>query len=373
MRISRQLFKPLVAIPDQGMAMKCSGCGAELLEGATFCGSCGKELITSVTRRCAACGRPIPSEALECQYCGFEYRSQTQATMPPSVGIPARTPGTGRNLELYIAILLAVLLVLGNLGWLYHDVQEGQRYDSLQGDYSALKDGYEDLYDYLRTYETFQLESTIADFYETVREANGMTPDNPWTTENVQQKLDFCAELSMHDYGQPLWPTQESLYYNYYKTHSYSDAKARMAYFLTIGGVETGDSSVEKIGKILVNVRDYVHYEMDFIERVWAPWETLAHRSGDCDDYSILVAALFELAGVDSAIGLFTNDENEGHAMVLVHLENLGPYEFYHYDDLAYLGLSSGQWIVLEPQDTLEYQADESWMGQWDILAAAET
>jgi transglutaminase-like putative cysteine protease len=111
---------------------------------------------------------------------------------------------------------------------------------------------------------------------------------------------------------------------------------------------------------------------MDMTERFYAPWETLAHRSGDCEDFSILTSALFELAGIDSAFGAFTNDYNENHAMVLIHLNDLGPYDYYSYDDLTSLGLSSGRWIIIEPQTTLDYQSDASWMDQWTILVAAD-
>jgi len=36
-----------------------------------------------------------------------------------------------------------------------------------------------------------------------------------------------------------------------------------------------------------------------------APIETIARRSGDCDDFAILAAALFEYYGIESAIGFF--------------------------------------------------------------------
>ena len=100
--------------------------------------------------------------------------------------------------------------------------------------------------------------------------------------------------------------------------------------------------------------------------------ETLSLRSGDCDDFSILTSALFELGEIDCALGFFENNSGEAHLMVLVHLENLGKYGFYKYEDLSMFDLSQGRWIIIEPQATIEYQADEEWIKQWTIQMAVE-
>ena len=63
--------------------------------------------------------------------------------------------------------------------------------------------------------------------------------------------------------------------------------------------------------------------------------------SGDCDDFAILVSALFELVGLDSGIVFLTNDEGDGHAMSLLH------------DDLGDYGFQAGNWIIIEPQSPI--------------------
>jgi hypothetical protein len=85
---------------------------------------------------------------------------------------------------------------------------------------------------------------------------------------------------------------------------------------------------------------------------------------------TILAATLFEAVGIDSAIGLFKNDYNQYHAMVLIHLEDLGSYGYWYYSDLVSYGLESGKWIEIEPQLPIQHQNDD-WLEQWDIIAAA--
>ena len=57
--------------------------------------------------------------------------------------------------------------------------------------------------------------------------------------------------------------------------------------------------------------------------------------------------------------------------MVLVHLEDLGDYGCWYFDDLTNYELTEGRWITIEPQATIESQGDE-WMAQWSIFVAEE-
>ena len=375
--------------------LKCPNCGAGNPDGAISCGKCGAKLEIAAPRRCVRCDSPIPFDAMICPHCGRDYSTVLQVTTTSTteghIAEPLTTEirrATPTRVHIAAVLVLAAILILSNLGWFYLANLDSVRYDELNQDYDAILDDYHsmlenyndmlqdrDALDYdLMVYETFRLDSTVADFYECVREANGILTGESWVLDSsLQEMADFGADLSMHDQGKLSWPLQEELYYNYYGTHSYDDAKIRMNFLLTMAGVAAGDSSVDRVGKILECVRGFVSGRMDMTERFYAPWETLAHRSGDCEDLSILTSALFELAGIDSAFGAFTNDYNENHAMVLIHLNDLGPYDYYSYDDLTSLGLSSGRWIIIEPQTTLGYQSDASWMDQWNILVAAET
>ena len=124
--------------------------------------------------------------------------------------------------------------------------------------------------------------------------------------------------------------------------------------------------------KILDFVAWYVDYEPEIDDSQRAPVETLSLRSGDCDDFTILVSALFEMAEIECAIGYFENDAEEAHSMVLVHLDELVGYRYWRYEDLTSLGLLEGDWIKIEPQAPLDEQADEEWMSQWIIKMAVE-
>lgn len=155
--------------------------------------------------------------------------------------------------------------------------------------------------------------------------------------------------------------------------HAYLDAHNELLKILSLAGVVSTDDDIAQMGKILEFINLNVDYASDLEDKFFSPVETLAYGTGDCDDYSILAAALFELVGVDSAVAFFSNDLDEGHAMVLVHLEDLGDYGYYYYSDLTSIDLQSGTWIIIEPQDLISAQDDPQWTGAWDVEVAAET
>lgn len=134
------------------------------------------------------------------------------------------------------------------------------------------------------------------------------------------------------------------------------------------------------MGKILDFLVDHMTYNNE-VENVFrAPVEALSIRSGDCDDYTALAAALFEAVGIDSAIGYFKSTKTPGsaHHMVLVRLDELNvtdPYYdhvYFFYDDLTGRGLRSGRWIKIEPQRWIDYQGDAEWMDEWELYTAVE-
>ncbi|MEM3013661.1 MAG: transglutaminase-like domain-containing protein [Candidatus Bathyarchaeia archaeon] len=112
--------------------------------------------------------------------------------------------------------------------------------------------------------------------------------------------------------------------------------------------VNTGQSTTERIRRILDFIDRNIHYEYDFGNVYQASPETLVFKSGDCDDFSILAAALFEAVGIDSAIGYFSykpaGGETQYHCMVLVNLNNLGEdYVYWYYSSITSMGLASGR------------------------------
>lgn len=307
---------------------------------------------------------------------------------------PVKTKGT-RTSTILIVIGLLSALVVSNVVWSFIKVQDDREYDSLNADLTELQQNHTSLetsyanlqadhaslqqsYNMLQTenqiYENFRLESTVEDYYETVRDTNSMQTSDWWYSYiSIQDKVDFCANLAKHDIAKVYWSSIETAYHDYYGTYSYDDAKARLTFSLDLAGVHSYDTSVDKIDKILKYVASYISYRPDMNDRYNSPWETLAFQSGDCDDFSTLASALFELAGIDSAIEFVKNSANNCHAMVLVKLNDLGPYGYYYYSDLTSYGLSAGNWIVIEPQMSIDQQHDSTWMSQWSIMAAADT
>ena len=240
-------------------------------------------------------------------------------------------------------------------------------YSNLYTSYSNLLAGLDDLDDDLAYYKLVNLDSLAHDYYETLREKK--TPLYP----SWQQNVNFMSYMSMHDRGAYHWSDLDSTYYSYHSTYRYSEARQTLISVLGYAGVTSSDTSVQKITKILAFVNDKVDYDYDMRERFFTPTETLSSGTGDCEDYSILVSSLFELAGIQSAVAGFTNSAGAGHAMVLVRLSSLGGYGHYYYDSLTGYGLSSGKWIMIEPQATIAYQQQSSWFEQWGLEAAAET
>ena len=53
------------------------------------------------------------------------------------------------------------------------------------------------------------------------------------------------------------------------------------------------------------------------------------------------------------------------------HIESIAPYNGYYYSDLTSLGLHRGDWLIIEPQATIENQ-HTGWILEWTIEADAE-
>ncbi len=120
------------------------------------------------------------------------------------------------------------------------------------------------------------------------------------------------------------------------------------------------------------NIRDWVAVNIDYIsdEKRWGkdywqtPAETLSYRSGDCEDFSILLCTLLRTYGIDAEsvyVALGVDDGEDGHAFLL---EN-----WYH----------DGEWRRVESQSSTQLSSSNSWFGfptpdsrlaEYDITAA---
>jgi len=243
-----------------------------------------------------------------------------------------------------------------------------RRFDTLQDDYYELELDY-------RLEKELRIGNSLESYYDNLRDGLGPTGSKYWwytPSEGIwQPQADFAANLALHDLWELYWPDYETEYVEAAGEYSYETAWNCLYTIYGYLDISSIDTPVNKITKILNFLDEHIHYESEIDDVFLAPVETLGFKSGDCDDYSILASALFEIAGIESAIGLFKNDYDEYHAMVLVHLDDLGNYGYWRYDDLTSLGLPDGQWIKIEPQTTISYQSEE-WMGTWKILVAAE-
>ena len=257
---------------------------------------------------------------------------------------------------------------------------------SLQKSYQTLQTQYQSLqslYSNLQQQPT-PIGTSLETYYDYVR-ANcitfGLQPigEERWIDypNYYEISVSFAADLSAHDIGNLYWPTLEtdSDYSNFAGEYSYQTSERIMDQAFALTGISKSDNNVIKIDKILRTIHSLIQYEYRCLDHMWFPCETLTFRSGDCTSFSILAAAMFEKAGIKSAIGFFTNSTMpEGHSMVLIHLDDLAQHEYWYYNDLTNRGLASGKWIIIEPQcsSLTEQDASMDWVGIWSIVAASE-
>jgi len=254
-----------------------------------------------------------------------------------------------------------------------------ESYEQLYSTYSSSLDAYETLNaSYAELKRTLEVEralrmgNSLATYYEYLRGELGSTgvsgglPD----PEYVQKQAEFGANLALHDLGLVYWPEIEDTYHEDVGEYSYDAASVKLVEVASLIKVDDSDPPTERIRKILDFIHWNLKYEPEVDDFFHAPVETLALKSGDCDDFTILASALFEYAGIDSAVGLFSNENGEYHAMVLVRLDDLEGYAYFYYESLTGIGLEEGRWIIIEPQSTIDRQSDK-WIEQWNLLAAA--
>lgn len=95
------------------MVARCVNCGAENLDQAKFCSSCGRSIavIPSISstgiRTCVSCGRTIDWDVSHCPYCGHDFRLPR-----PGPSQLAQPPKTKNNTALIVAIVVIVVVVV---------------------------------------------------------------------------------------------------------------------------------------------------------------------------------------------------------------------------------------------------------------------
>ena len=220
------------------------------------------------------------------------------------------------------------------------------------------------------TYTYLNAGNSLTSFYDALRDEEGLTGGG--SQKNMNKEIKFGRDLVKHSLGKNIRPTFEKEYRKDTGISSYNQANEILKIAYNQTKINSGDSDTEKVAKVLEYINDLMDFESDMNDVFRAPPEALTVRTGDCDDYCFLAAALFEEAGIDTAIGFYKNDDDSGHTMNLLHLDELEEYSYYSYDSLTSKGLSSGKWIQIEPQRYIDDQNDEEWMEDWELRLAEE-
>lgn len=222
-------------------------------------------------------------------------------------------------------------------------------------------------------------DNTLDIYYNEIRDAQGL--GQLVCLWGSQCEVNFWAALSQQALGEDSLESTlgqqkaEATYHSVTNSYTYTDAKKQLdeLVFAPYGAdVQSSDSDEVKITKILGFIDSHIQYAGDLSETPHAPGETLALRSGDCKDYSILTSAALADAGIPSAVMWMDNIPNPSgsdHAMILIQSnENMPLYE--SYSDLTSYGLPAGRWWVIEPQYTLPQQLQNpQWFAQLDGYA----
>jgi hypothetical protein len=248
-------------------------------------------------------------------------------------------------------------------------------YNTLYSKYLTMSKDYNSYKSLIQQYNDLLIDHLISLTFNEIRKEYqpNYTPwaDNPYYYEQIS--VEYAADVCAHDLGRIFWPDIENLYYNLTGKNLYDEAYNSIFQAIELVNISSADTNTEKVEKILSFTSTYIEYQYDLNDEFLFPSETLSYKTGDCDDFSILAAALLEYEDIQSAIGFFESDYYEyAHCMILINLNDLEGYEYYFYDDLTGYGLSNGRWIILEPQSKISDQSERSWFEKWDIYAIAE-
>lgn len=82
----------------------CSNCGQPVIEGARFCGNCGKDQSMNEVNVCAKCGEKIPEGAKFCPHCGTSCEKTQDTPSCPYcheslTGRPSFCPHCGKKID----------------------------------------------------------------------------------------------------------------------------------------------------------------------------------------------------------------------------------------------------------------------------------
>jgi uncharacterized membrane-anchored protein YhcB (DUF1043 family) len=209
------------------------------------------------------------------------------------------------------------------------------------------------------------LESQISDYKSQLS-----SYENQVST--LQTRLDRILEIEVNHhyvwvYGSRFWseryqwdlPIPLSLYCEYYerprsaswrswvdmaKDPEDDDYIAEMVHQINSAAISEGFTESEKVNFVIAFVHS-LPYTVDSVTTSWDeypryPIETLFDRGGDCEDTSILAAALLDRMGYDTAL-LFLHHED--HVAVGVSIEGVHGFHYLHGDSEYYYLETTGE------------------------------
>jgi predicted transglutaminase-like cysteine proteinase len=143
-------------------------------------------------------------------------------------------------------------------------------------------------------------------------------------------------------------PATESEFKSYI-TPECSSAKEALRDILGDPPYELSQAGFDDIRDWVATNIDYMSDEKRWGEDYWqTPEETLSYRTGDCEDFSILLCSLLRAYGIDAEqvyVALGVDDEEEGHAFLIE--------DWYH----------DGEWRRIESQAPAQFSSWHSWFG----------
>jgi hypothetical protein len=208
--------------------------------------------------------------------------------------------------------------------------------------------------------QALNIDNLLQDYYNEIRK------QYQYFLNTDSQRTTFIKYLIQHDLGKVAWPDLKNNYYSLKGNYPLDDISKKLNFILTDMNYSYNDNNLTKISKTLKWINENIEYSYDLNDVYRSFVETVAFKSGDCDDFGILSSTLLNYIGINTIVGMFSNKDNtQRHVMILTQEYVYGWY----YNDLTRFGLKEGNWYVIEPQFTIEQQSS-NWVGEWFLVSA---